>query len=139
MRINKLLAALGNLDQIAEGIKNRIFKNDDVEMIAKMRWQECKNCPLLDKEGKSCAVNGTQPCCSDCGCSISLKIRAMSSDCPKGRWQAIMTPQMEDELKKQVYFGYEAKKAHEEKLKKLREEQKLKYEQSKAKRDGSNI
>ena len=63
----------------------------------------------------------------------------MSSDCPKGRWQAIMTPQMEDELKKQVYFGHEAKKAHEEKLKKLREEQKLKYEQSKENRDGSNI
>nr|QPI16328.1 MAG: hypothetical protein NIOZUU157_00218 [Virus NIOZ-UU157] len=139
MRINKLLAALGNLDKIAEGIKNRIFKNDDVEAVAKMRWQECKICPLLDKEGKSCAVPGTQPCCSDCGCSISLKIRAMSSDCPKGRWQAIMTAELEDELKKQVYFGHEAKKAHEEKLNKLREEQKLKYEQSKLKRDGGNI
>ena len=139
MRINKLLAALGNIDQIAEGIKNKIFKNEDVEAVAKMRWQECKMCPLLDKVGKSCAVNGTQPCCSDCGCSISLKIRAMSSDCPKGRWDAIMTPELEEQLKKQVYFGHEAKKKHEEKLQKLREEQKLKYEQSKLKRDGSNI
>ena len=139
MRINKLLAALGNLDQIAEGIKNRIFKNEDVEAVAKMRWQECKICPLLDKKGTSCAVSGTQPCCSDCGCSISLKIRAMSSDCPKGRWNSIMTPQQEDELKKQVYFGHEAKKEHEAKLKKLRIEQKIKYEKSKAKRDGSNI
>tara|TARA_R110000744_G_scaffold153068_1_gene267372 strand:- start:108 stop:527 length:420 start_codon:yes stop_codon:yes gene_type:complete len=139
MKINKLLAALGNLDQIAEGIKNRIFKNEDVEAVAKMRWQECKICPLLDKKGTSCAVSGTQPCCSDCGCSISLKIRAMSSDCPKGRWNSIMTPQQEDELKKQVYFGHEAKKEHEAKLKKLRIEQKIKYEKSKAKRDGSNI
>jgi hypothetical protein len=100
---------------------------------------ECKLCPLLDKKGKSCAVPGTQPCCSDCGCSISLKIRSMSSDCPKGRWDAIMTPEMEDKLKKQIYFGHQAKQAHQEKLKKLKEEQKLKYEQSKAKRDAGNI
>ena len=46
MRINKLLGALGNLDQIAEGIKNRVFKKDDVEMVAKMRFQECKLCPF---------------------------------------------------------------------------------------------
>ena len=124
MKINKLLGALGNLDKIAEGIKNKIFKNDDVEAIAKMRWQECKICPLLDREGSSCAVKTTKPCCSDCGCSISLKIRSMSSDCPKGRWKAIMPAKMEDELKKQIYFGHNAKKLHSEKLKKLREEQK---------------
>ena len=139
MKINKLLGALGNLDKIAEGIKNKIFKNDDVEAIAKMRWQECKICPLLDREGSSCAVKTTKPCCSDCGCSISLKIRSMSSDCPKGRWEAIMPPKMEDELKKQIYFGHNARKLHAEKLKKLREEQKIKYEKSKAKRDASNI
>ena len=139
MKINKLLAALGNLDQIAEGIKNRIFKNADVEAVAKMRFQECKICPLIDREGKSCAVPGSAPCCSDCGCSLGLKIRSMSSDCPKGRWDAIMTPELEEQLKKQLYFGHEAKKAHEEKLNKLREEQKLKYEQSKLKRDGGNI
>ena len=40
MRLNKLLAALGNINQIAEGIKNRIFKNEDIEAVAKMRWQE---------------------------------------------------------------------------------------------------
>tara|TARA_R110000744_G_scaffold312491_2_gene419866 strand:+ start:2039 stop:2458 length:420 start_codon:yes stop_codon:yes gene_type:complete len=139
MRLNKLLAALGNINQIAEGIKNRIFKNEDIEAVAKMRWQECKMCPLLDKVGKSCAVNGTQPCCSDCGCSISLKIRSMSSDCPKGRWEAIMTPELEDKLKKQVYFGHEAKQEHEKKLNKLRKEQKIRLEKAKAKRDGRNI
>ncbi len=40
MRISKLLGALGNLDKIAEGIKNKIFKNDDVEAVAKLRWME---------------------------------------------------------------------------------------------------
>ena len=104
MRINKLLGALGNLSQIAEGIKNKIFKKEDVEAVAKLRWMECKVCPLLDREGDSCAVPRSKPCCSDCGCSIALKIRSMSSDCPKGRWDAIMTPEMEDKLKKQIYL-----------------------------------
>tara|TARA_R100000988_G_C3979572_1_gene156166 strand:+ start:155 stop:574 length:420 start_codon:yes stop_codon:yes gene_type:complete len=139
MRISKLLSALGNLDQIAEGIKNKIFKNDDIEAVAKLRWQECKICPLLDREGKSCAVPKTQPCCSDCGCSIGLKIRAMSSDCPKGRWDAIMTPEMEDKLKKQVYLSHEAKKAYDAKINKLKEEHFKKLKEQQKKRDAGNI
>ena len=128
MRINKLLGALGNLDQIAEGIKNKIFKKDDVEAVAKLRWMECKVCPLLDREGSSCAVPGTKPCCSDCGCSIALKIRAMSSDCPKGRWDAIMTPEMEDKLKKQIYLDPKLIEEHQNKINKLKEEQRIKLE-----------
>jgi len=122
MRINKLLAAFGNLDQIAEGIKNRVFKKADVEAIAKLRWQECKICPLLDREGGSCAVNGTQPCCSECGCSIALKTRALSADCPVGRWKSIMPEEMENQLKKQLYLNMEDKKKHDEKLKRMKEE-----------------
>ena len=139
MKINKLLSALGNLDKIAEGIKNKIFKNEDVEAVAKLRFMECKICPLIDREGKSCAVPKTAPCCSDCGCSIGLKIRAMSSDCPKGRWDAIMTPEMEDEFKKQLYFGNEARKAHEKKMNKLREEQNKKLKEQIRQRDAGNI
>ena len=33
-RLNKLIGAFGNLPAIAEGIKNRIFTNEDVEEIA---------------------------------------------------------------------------------------------------------
>jgi len=134
MRINKLLGALGNLDKIAEGIKNKIFKNDDVEMIAKMRFQECKICPLIDREGKTCAVPKSAPCCS-----LGLKIRAMSADCPKGRWKAIMPEEMENELKKQLYFGYEAREAHEKKIKKAKEEHFKKLKEQIKQRDARNI
>ena len=138
MRINKLLGALGNLDKIAEGIKNKIFKKEDVEAVAKLRWMECKVCPLLDRTGSSCAVPRTKPCCSDCGCSISLKIRSMSSDCPKGRWDSIMTPEMEHQLKQQVML--EEKKKHEiylekEKKRKLEIAEKL----QKIHKDANNI
>tara|TARA_R110000751_G_scaffold233590_2_gene334523 strand:+ start:749 stop:1168 length:420 start_codon:yes stop_codon:yes gene_type:complete len=139
MKINKLIGALGNLDKIAEGIKNKIFKNDDVEAVAKLRFMECKICPLMDREGKTCAVPKTAPCCSDCGCSLGLKIRSMSSDCPKGRWDAIMTPEMEDEFKKQLYFGHEAKKEHEEKIKKAKDKHFKKLKEQIRQRDAGNI
>lgn len=140
MRINKLLGALGNLDKIAEGIKNKIFKRDDVEAVAKMRWLECSVCPLLDREGSSCAVNGTQPCCSDCGCSIGLKIRAMSADCPKGRWKAIMPEEMENELKKQIYLNMEETDKHRQEMKRKAEEQNKKIrDKHKNNKDASNI
>ena len=140
MRINKLLGALGNLDKIAEGIKNKIFKRDDVEAVAKMRWLECSVCPLLDREGSSCAVNGTQPCCSDCGCSIGLKIREMSADCPKGRWKAIMPEEMENELKKQIYLNMEETDKHRQEMKRKAEEQNKKIrDKHKNNKDASNI
>tara|TARA_B100001778_G_C18489445_1_gene584354 strand:+ start:414 stop:836 length:423 start_codon:yes stop_codon:yes gene_type:complete len=140
MRINKLLGALGNLDQIAEGIKNRVFKKDDVEMVAKMRFQECKLCPFNDKAGTSCAVPGTQPCCSECGCSLGLKLRALSASCPVGRWKEIMPEEMENELKKQIYLDMEETDKHRLEMKKRAEEQNKKIlEDQKSKKNGSNI
>ena len=100
MKINKLIGALGNIDKIAEGIKNKIFKNEDVEAVAKMRWNHCAVCSSLDTKGSKCAVNGTQPCCADCGCSLGIKLRSLSSGCPKGKWKAIMKGEHEIELKK---------------------------------------
>jgi hypothetical protein len=140
MKINKLLGALGNLDKIAEGIKNRIFKSDDVEMIAKMRFQECKLCPFNDREGSSCAVPGSAPCCSKCGCSLGLKIRALSASCPVGRWEKIMPEEMEDELKKQIYLNMEETDKHRAEMKRKAAEQNKKIlEDQKNKQDGSNI
>lgn len=36
----------------------------------------------MDKQGVSCVVGGTQPCCAICGCSLSLKLRSLDSICP---------------------------------------------------------
>jgi hypothetical protein len=42
----------------------------------------CNLCPKIDKIGFNCGVPGTQPCCSECGCSLSLKLRSLESSCP---------------------------------------------------------
>jgi len=106
MKINKLLKGVKNISQIYEGVKNNIFKKDYIEKIADYRWQQCKTCDYLDLTGKKCAMNGSQPCCSDCGCSLAFKTRALSSECPlKGdakRWESLMTSEQEGELRKKL-------------------------------------
>jgi hypothetical protein len=92
--------------QILEGIKNSVFKNEDVEHIAQQRMQICNKCALLDVQGVGCFVPGTQPCCNEkkggCGCSLALKTRALSSSCPKHKWQAELTEEEEDQLKQKL-------------------------------------
>ena len=92
--------------QIIEGITNSIFKKEDVEEIAQQRLQICKQCALYDVHGEGCMVPGTQPCCNEkkggCGCSLSLKTRALSSECPLLKWKAELTEEEEDQLNKKL-------------------------------------
>ena len=34
---------------------------------------------------------GTQPCCGECGCSLALKTRSLSSECAEGHWTSVLT------------------------------------------------
>ncbi len=88
MNIKKILNAR---NEILEGVKNSIFKKEAVEVIAKERNEICKSCDFLDEEGTKCYVAGTQPCCGSCGCSLKIKQRSLSSDCPEGFWDPVLT------------------------------------------------
>jgi hypothetical protein len=82
-----------------EGIKNKIFKKEDVEKIAEERLTKCKACPHIDLTGKKCYVKGTAPCCGLCGCTLSLMTRSLSSSCSDEKnpqWEALV--EMEDEI-----------------------------------------
>ena len=102
MRLNKLIKAWGNRNAIFEGIKNRVFVKEDVEQIASIRWDICSKCELFDTKGDSCAMPGTAPCCSDCGCILQLKVRSLSSSSPKGKWAAFMDEVAEEKLNKSL-------------------------------------
>lgn len=94
-----------NKGKILEGIKNSIFKKEHIEEIAAERLALCKACPHIDLEGDKCEVPGTQPCCSLCGCCLSIKIRSLSSHCPLNfsrRWEAILSEEEEDQLNEQL-------------------------------------
>lgn len=90
-----------NKGQIYEGIKNRIFKQEHIEEIAKDRMDICKSCPHLDTQGDKCEVPGTKPCCGLCGCSLGLKTRSLSSNCAdeeNRRWDAVLSDDESDRL-----------------------------------------
>ena len=83
---------------ILEGVFNYYFTRKKIKRVAYWRNEICKTCPLFDPEGSKCEVPGTQPCCADCGCSLKYKTYSMSSECPQGRWFAVMTEEEEDDL-----------------------------------------
>lgn len=80
-----------NRGLIAEGIANSIFIKQDVEDIAQSRLEICKRCEFYDQDGDGCAVYGTEPCCSACGCSLAFKSRSLASSCPHNKWGAVLT------------------------------------------------
>ena len=100
--MGNLIKIWKNRNQIAEGIKNNIFKSEHVEDIAFYRNEICRSCEFIDVKGTKCAVPGTQPCCSECGCSLRLKTRSLSSNCPKGFWEAELTQEEEDLINQQL-------------------------------------
>jgi hypothetical protein len=97
-----------NRKQILEGIKNNLFKKEHIEQIANGRLEICKGCIHYDVTGTGCLVFGTAPCCNKntggCGCSLSLKTRSLSSDCPLAvpKWNAVLTDEEEDNLNKKL-------------------------------------
>jgi hypothetical protein len=84
-----------NRSKILEGIKNSIIRDEFVEDVATLRKVECEKCP---SKGDQCVVIGTAPCCNECGCSLAFKTRSLSSECPLGKWEALMTEEEEDNL-----------------------------------------
>jgi len=84
--------------QILEGIANAIFTKQDVEIIAEHRMEICDDCDHIDRKGEKCLVPGTKPCCGECGCSLGLKTRSLSSACPLGKWNAEVTEEEADKI-----------------------------------------
>jgi hypothetical protein len=80
---------------IFQGIRYKLFKNDLVEEVYLERRAACSTCPFRTYKSSECMVPGTQPCCSKCGCSLSLKLRSLSSECPVGKWDAYFTEEQE--------------------------------------------
>lgn len=92
--------------QILEGVKNSVFKKEHVEEIAEMRIAVCSTCQLYTTDDNGCIMPGTNPCCDKkqggCGCSLSLKTRSLSSECPLGKWVAELTQEEEDAINQKL-------------------------------------
>jgi hypothetical protein len=95
MRLKRNLILLWKKkDQIFEGIRNSVFRKEDVEEIAGERLEICRSnrCGFHDPLGQSeAAVMKGEESCGSCGCKLSWKTRALSDACPEGFWEAVVT------------------------------------------------
>lgn len=95
--------------QIIEGLTNSIFKKEDVEEISLYRLELCQECDLYTNDDSGCMVSLTSPCCNalkgGCGCSLALKTRSLSSECPhpkSAKWKAELSVEEEDKLNQKL-------------------------------------
>lgn len=115
--MSQLMEVFKNRSKIWEGLRNKVFKDEHVEAVFSIRYSICKECNLFDNEGSGCVMPGTQPCCNKnllikdelsgeevkgCGCSLSLKLRSLSSECPARKWPALTNQQEEDMIRQQI-------------------------------------
>jgi len=101
-KMGNIIKIWKNKGKIMEGIKNKVFQKDHIEAIAKERMEICNSCPNIDKTGSSCVLPGSQPCCSMCGCTLSLKTRSLSSGCDNNFWTPVLSEEESDALTKQL-------------------------------------
>ena len=104
----KLFDIFQKRKQIFEGIMNTMFTSKDVEEVAAKRMEVCNSCPHIDKEGTTCFVPSTAPCCGHCGCKLAFMTRSLSSACSdpdNPRWEAILTPDEEADVNRQLDYN----------------------------------
>ena len=70
---------MSQLNEIYQGWKNLLFKNEEIEPLAEERSKICFDCPIRDGDYCSKKLGG-------CGCYLEAKIRSKDSKCPKGKW-----------------------------------------------------
>jgi len=87
--MKKIKVILKNRKNIYRGIKNWLFKKKETEKLFKSRINICNSCPYIDNKGGTCLVEGTQPCCSLCGCSLKFKLRDPESRCDINKWSEV--------------------------------------------------
>lgn len=90
---------------ILEGTWNSIFVKKEIEEIANQRDEICRGCSMNSDHAKRFNKYKTfRPDfhCTVCGCDLHLKTRALSQECPLGKWEAHMSQEEEFELTKKL-------------------------------------
>jgi len=67
------------INNIINGWKNVIIKDEDIEELAKTRIQVCNNCP---NKMKQLGLD----VCGLCHCPLMAKVRSLDEVCPIKKW-----------------------------------------------------
>lgn len=86
-----------NVKHIIEGIKNSVFVKEEVEKIAKERYEICKGCNKFSSNSDKPDFNPgpyysklrPDEHCTVCACNIFAKTRSLHTSCPLNKWGAV--------------------------------------------------
>jgi hypothetical protein len=110
MKTTTISKAWENRSKIWEGLRNKTFKQSDVEELYEERIAICRSnkCGNYDPTGESeKAVFKGKESCGACGCRLDWKARSLSSTCglediqQEPLWKAVVSEQ-EDLMIKEV-------------------------------------
>jgi len=94
-----------SLKGILEGAWNSVFVKQKIEEIAGKRNEICKGCSMNSDHAKRFnKYKSFRPDfhCTVCGCDLHLKTRALSQECPLGKWVAHVSQEEEFEITKKL-------------------------------------
>jgi len=94
-----------SLKGIFEGVWNSVFVKEQVEKVAVERTLICRGCSMNSEHQKKYNKYKTfRPDfhCTVCGCDLHLKTRALSQECPLGKWKAEMSQEEEFNITKRL-------------------------------------
>ena len=74
---------MSKIQEIYQGWKNLIFRNEQVEDSALNRLNKCNECPHRSNYPDNVSITST---CKLCGCVLKAKVRSTNSTCPDKRW-----------------------------------------------------
>jgi hypothetical protein len=57
----------------------------------------CYECPFHSRHHNTIRPDDH---CTNCGCTLSAKTKCLSCSCPIEKWQALLSPEQEEEIKK---------------------------------------
>lgn len=105
MNKESLIQIWAKKNMILEGIKNNIFKKEDVEVIARQRMDICRSnaCGFYDAQGISekVIIQGL-PSCAHCGCNLRIATHSLAYRCPVGKWERVITDMEEAYLNQKL-------------------------------------
>ena len=114
------------IGKLLEGIGNSIWVKEEVEKVAAERIAHCNICSHYSPNVTNLKVTRKDKFCTDCGCNMYLKTRALSASCPLGgtgshfpneqpKWTAVA----DDKISAQVELTPELKKDMDDYKRKL--------------------
>lgn len=93
-----------NFSQIYEGWRNNLIPpsslKEQIKATSEERINICLNCPHHSRFHKTARPDNH---CTNCGCTLAAKTKCLSCSCPLSKWEAVLTDDEEEQLKKAIH------------------------------------